>query len=626
MDFVNLHQSINRQERADLRQNSWMIRIDKNTDYPFNEQLPGQFVDGRMVLEWDFEVPDVCWEHCSAGQFELFLEGHLYLADSLTLDAKANLQGIAELLRHERPVDIGNYIAGGLFVLIIYDRLKRELTILHDEYGAMPVFCWDSYETIYISSNVFTIHKHAENSISETSLCPIATVEFLKYGYLPFSDSIFHDVIRLRPSQNAVVDCESSRVNIGRIHLPSYLPPDMRYQSMDEAGFALHKAISEYFARFSSAEYFLGLSGGYDSRLLANAVKKFSPRCLNFGYPESTETQLAAEIAGFLNAGFTTESFPEDLIAKHGATIADKQRIMFTLEYAHVSHLQQRVREAEADFFLDGFVGDVVLGSGYFYKKGGSPKDLFNYLFLTMNVNEPGRANPFYEDMLYNDPEAISDAELSGVMTGGIRAEIMKRIRRSLETVRDSAELHFDIIEAAKHYTRGRNLIAGGPVGIGNYARSACLFVDSRVRAVCMNTNKKLRIANGLYNHYWRKYLPELSQFRKAGSSGSPSDPAWLYRAKDVAAALGRRIVNPLSEKLLGASPQVEQAYFSNERYLSNEANLRYIEETVEAPDRHLPLVISEKLKERYDKNRLSPSLLLRYVTLNSYLGEGKKP
>ncbi|MEL6821710.1 MAG: asparagine synthase-related protein, partial [Calditrichota bacterium] len=374
----------------------------------------------------------------------------------------------------------------------------------------------------------------------------------------------------------------------------------------------------------NSADYFLGLSGGYDSRLLAQAVKDFSPRCLNFGYPDSTETKLAAEVAEFLNAGFTTESFPEDLIACHGASIADKQRIMFTLEYAHVSHLQQRVREAKTDFFLDGFVGDVVLGSGYFYKKGGSVKDLLNYLFLTMNINEPARENTFYQEMLYNDPEAISDAELSGLMTGGIRAEIMKRIRRTLETVRDSAEMHFDIVEAVRHYTRGRNLIAGGPVGIGNYARAACLFVDSRVRAVCMNTNKKLRIGNGLYNYYWRTYLPELSHFRKAGSTGSPSDSAWLYRTKDVAAAVGRRVVNPLAEKLFGASPQVEQAYFSNEKYLSNEANRNYIEETIDAPDRHLPLVISEKLREHYEKKCLSPSLLLRFVTLNSYLGEGE--
>ncbi|MGH1363398.1 MAG: hypothetical protein ACRBF0_07575 [Calditrichia bacterium] len=624
MDFVQTFHSINRSQQANVLQNSWLLRIEKNQDFLQEEVSDDYFCDGRLAINWSFDRTEVCWQRLGTPVYELFLEGHLYLHDSKTLDGQTNLRRIREILNNEKPEDLAHHIAGGLFVLIIYDRINHELFVLQDDYGAMPVFVWNSYECIYISSNVMSIHRQSQYGLSETSLCPIATVEFLKYGYLPFSDSIFLNIDRLKPGQVLSVACQRGTLSTTPVSLHTYLPSDLRYQSLQDAGEALHKAINAYFARFSQAEYFIGLSGGYDSRLLANYTSSFAPDCLNFGYDRSAETVLASQVADSLNLEFRSESFPTNLPAVYGSDVASRQRIMATLEYAHVSHLQQRVQQSNADFYMDGFIGDVILGSGYFYKKGKSPKELLDYMFLTMDVNEPARDDSFYLDMLYNDPEAIDDSGLSGMMTGGIRSELLKRIRHTLDAARSSADLHLDIVEAAKHYTRGRNLISAGPVSISSFARCACLFVDAQVRTVCLNTDKRLRIGNGLYNYYWRTYLPELSHFRKAGSTGSPKDPGWLYRSREVAAAIGRRTIKPFQEKMRNRA-RVEEAYFSNDRYMADAENQQFIRSQMDSVDRYLPMVIAEKMQRLYEKKRLSDSLLLRYVTLNSYLSGGKK-
>lgn len=624
MDFVQAYHSINQGQQADVLQNSWMVRIEKNQDFQHNDVSDDYFCDGRLAINWSFERAEVCWQRLSTPTYELFLEGHLYLQDSNTLDGQTNLRGISEILSNERPEDLVNHIAGGLFVLIVYDRISRELIVLEDDYGAMPVFVWNSYECIYISSNVMSIHRQSQHGLSETSLCPIATIEFLKYGYLPFSDSIFRDIDRLKPGQVLTVSCESATVGVTAISPHPYLPSELRYQSLNDAGEALHKAINSYFSRFSQADYLIGLSGGYDSRLLANYVSQFSPSCLNFGYDGSAETVLASQVADSLNLKFHSESFPTNLPAVYGPDVASRQRIMATLEYAHIAHLQQRVNQSNADYYMDGFAGDAILGSGYFYKKAKTPKELLNYLFLTVDVNEPARDESFYLEMLYHDPEAVSDAGLSGMMTGGIRSELFKRIRSTVEIVRSSADMHLDIVESAKHYTRGRNLISAGPVSIGSYARCACLFVDSQVRNVCLNTDKRLRLGNGLYNYYWRTYLPQLSRFRKAGSTLSPNDPGWLYRCREVAAAVGRSTIKPLQGRL-GNAANVGETYFRKDSNMTSAENLQFISQQMSDVDRYLPMVIAEKMQRLYEKKQLGDSLLLRYVTLNSYLSGGKK-
>jgi hypothetical protein len=174
--------------------------------------------------------------------FSLFVQGHLYCFGCDSLDLDQNLSILLERL--ERGDDL-------------------TLAVTVDWQGFWPLYYRADRGAVHFSNDQFSLGAIA--ALSEAALH-----EYLKYGYLPFSESLFDSVHRIGPGETITVGLsehtETCSRDVGRVPLR---PLSERYRSTEEASTELVAAFDSYFARFDGRRWAVGLSGGYDSRLIA---------------------------------------------------------------------------------------------------------------------------------------------------------------------------------------------------------------------------------------------------------------------------------------------------------------------------------------------------------------------
>jgi asparagine synthase (glutamine-hydrolysing) len=196
--------------------------------------------------------------------FSLFVQGHLYCFGCDSLDLDQNLSILLERL--ERGDDLAaalRSVAGGLYGIFVLDHRRRTLAVTVDWQGFWPLYYRADRGAVHFSNDQFSLGAIA--ALSEAALH-----EYLKYGYLPFSESLFDSVHRIGPGETITVGLsehtETCSRDVGRVPLR---PLSERYRSTEEASTELVAAFDSYFARFDGRRWAVGLSGGYDSRLIA---------------------------------------------------------------------------------------------------------------------------------------------------------------------------------------------------------------------------------------------------------------------------------------------------------------------------------------------------------------------
>ncbi len=234
-----------------------MISLDRQGVHIWNPLLhemlsqrsfhPGRESGPRPIGDDPSEHP---WKIAGNPAFTLMLDGHFYLEDALTLDPEINLQRLLQKISAGSIENGLHSIRGGLFNLVILDNEHQKMVVCGDPSGALPLYYFEDPTGFHISA--------APGGFGENlAVSEMAVVEFLKYGYLPFSHSLFENVHRLLPGQIISVSLSDHTVERSAPSVFEFKPLNHRMTDIRKASERLHLALKQYFARFTPEVYLL---------------------------------------------------------------------------------------------------------------------------------------------------------------------------------------------------------------------------------------------------------------------------------------------------------------------------------------------------------------------------------
>lgn len=545
---------------------------------------------------------------------KIFLDGNFYLRNSDSINIDTNLELFLCSLNDHGMDKTREMIAGGLFNIFAIDKQQKQFTVLSDFLGAYPVYYSESENGILISGNQFNLSR-------DKTINNVALIEFLKYGYLPYSDSFFNDVLRKSPWEMLTIDIANCTINKTEIAGPKYAELHEEYSDVNVLSENFKVLLKKYFLKFHDETLLIGLSGGYDSRLITAFLKNNNIKILNFMDLGSSETDIARNVVELLNLNsrFNIQPIPADLILKYGKDIRKHFRIIQSLEMIHVINLEKKTAEFNCRYYVDGFIGDTVIGSSYFFELKKSIWYIIKYLFGLLSVKSSIKEISYYKSRFYNLKDCLDDSDLGDLITPQFKIYITDKISNLYNKNYFDAKTNENMVESLNYITRARNLIAGGPAGINNEAQCCCPFIDRDIFELSLKVEKKLKIGNKLYNQIWRICFPELSHIRKAGQKGCPKDSDFIYRLKHIATSIYKNMFVPFINRIFKVGKLLEEVYFTVDNYVGDDNNKLLFEE-LEKYSNALPRNISEYIINKKKENKLNKKLYLRYISLISYL------
>jgi asparagine synthetase B (glutamine-hydrolysing) len=493
----------------------------------------------------------------------------------------ANLVELMERLEGGQLLrDASDEIAGGLYALFVYDHKRRCLQVAVDFLGCMPVYYRAGPRDVCLSNSQIPFDGLEDP-------CEAAVVEYLKYGHLPFSDSIFSGVKRVNPGELLTVSTDGEpRLTVEQRPYYRYIPVADRCRDLSSAVDRLVPVLDRYFARLSNHDQLAaGLSGGYDSRLVAAHLRSHRLQLLNFGNPGSREVSQARRVADILELPIETFPIPANAPEQSAGRWAHLMQVMDSLENAHVLTLLERVIRVDPDIYIDGFIGDVVIGGNFYFRLPGALRDAM--LLKDGNYHSEMRGELDYVELLY----------------------------RHLPL----CQTHEDVLESVWMGTRVRSLAAGGPVALSAYNTVACPFIDKSIYDTCMQTAKRMRAADRLYRALWRHRFPELGRVYKNDTGGHAFDSETAHLIKHVWSAIARRSY-PVVAKLSAGLFDWREEYSSVEVFAADGRNQRLFRDLAAGLARRLPDPI-RGLVSGSSLEKLAPIVQLRVATLLLYLG-----
>ena len=187
----------------------------------------------------------------------------------------------------------------GMFAFAIWDGRKRSLLLARDRVGLKPIYVYSDPDKVLFGSEIKAIIAYGgvETDLDEASL-----EDFLCYGFIPGSRTIFRQIKKLEPASTLTVQTDLVRSNARRYW---HFRPRADYSwSVSEWEEAVSAKIDETVNAHRIADVPVGafLSGGTDSSLMVEAFSRLtgeSIRTYSIGFNEEnfSELPLARQVA-----------------------------------------------------------------------------------------------------------------------------------------------------------------------------------------------------------------------------------------------------------------------------------------------------------------------------------------
>lgn len=269
----------------------------------------------------------------------------------------------------------------GMFAMAVWDRKKRQLTLVRDRLGEKPlIYGWQGAgagSVFLFGSDLSAMQAHPN---CQRSLSRAAVTQFMRHGHVGESNTIYEGLHKLPPGCSAVVSFDAPEVVITRYWSAVEVSerPVLR-QSPPATIDALEALLSDAVGRQMVADVPLGafLSGGVDSSVVvalmqaqsAQAVRTFS---IGFNERRYDEAGFAKAVAEHLGTNHTelyvSDNDLRDLVPRlasvHDEPFADSSQIPTLL----VSQLaREHVKVA-----LSGDGGDELFCGYDRYRQGAA--------------------------------------------------------------------------------------------------------------------------------------------------------------------------------------------------------------------------------------------------------------
>jgi asparagine synthase (glutamine-hydrolysing) len=205
---------------------------------------------------------------------EIFNYKEIYdemLTDGIIINGSiTEVSVIAELYKSE-GIDFLNKL-NGMFVISIFDRVRKILIVARDRFGIKPLFYSRTQNNFTFASEITPLKLIARSlPISEQQLR-----NFFTLGYIPSPFTIFKEIFQLEPASYIEFDCTTFQLKKIQWYTLAYQKDYVISQEEAAEQLALKLRNSSKLWAYSEVPISFQLSGGIDSALLAAIESKSS--------------------------------------------------------------------------------------------------------------------------------------------------------------------------------------------------------------------------------------------------------------------------------------------------------------------------------------------------------------
>jgi asparagine synthase (glutamine-hydrolysing) len=199
----------------------------------------------------------------------------------------------------------------GMFAFGLWDSVLNQLHLVRDSLGEKPLYVYHEKRTIVFASELRAIEelKYVNLTISRS-----AVTEFLKCGNVPWPETIYNEVSKIRPGTYLTFEASGKIKTTQYWSFESVITAAKSNLILDEADGISHieKAISRAVKIRMICDVPFGafLSGGTDSSLMVAMMQNFSIDKINtfsigFNYPGYNEAEDAKLVSSILGTNHT---------------------------------------------------------------------------------------------------------------------------------------------------------------------------------------------------------------------------------------------------------------------------------------------------------------------------------
>jgi asparagine synthetase B (glutamine-hydrolysing) len=431
------------------------------------------------------------------GTVSVLLYGHCFNASSGSkLDARA-------ILRFYRDQGLSFLdILEGAFHIIIYDLEKRQLMIINDRLGILPLYWTQNGKTISFS------HKLKHLCVSNNRIDEKGILTFLISGYCYLDRTLFEGVHYLTPASIFTVELESMRTTHRRYwNLVYHQKPNANSRELcRRLDDAITKSVELFTPDGTHQKSGIFLSGGWDSKgILGTMIRQNRrPHCV------------------ISNGENDLEPYSDTYIARR---LAHETGIPFRLNHKDPQVGQHIIREGVANSELITDTSPEVFGQ----------HNIAPSIFEGLDFMFKGDEVWGWQDYAFNRQQAIGH-----VMPNVISPLLGQILSPSLSDA--ASELYFQEIERIWSDCNNENwndrkdyLYLYGRVnryifGLGNsdeqHIEVRRPYLTARVMAAIADTPPKLRVQKNLFKQMMISSHPRLVAF---GDSYTSSIPDYYY-------------------------------------------------------------------------------------------------
>lgn len=388
----------------------------------------------------------------------------------------------------------------GRFVIAVWNKLKKELTLLNDRFGFCPMYYWSARNKFLFGSQYKAISAEADFS-KEIDLQALG--DFLSLGYSTGERTLFKHIRLLPPASIATVRPGEA------LSIRPYW--DYSFHSDEDPVLTEREYEKGFFSRLNQAlmkqaEYadrvLIPVSGGYDSRVLTGMLSRMKKTddliALSYGHDYALDVIYGRKIAKKCGIKHYTVPIEDDYLCRYA------ERFVWMLEgtvsclNAHMLTTFDVIENENIDTVMTGFFGDIVAGSGtWIYSVG-----------VLGNSNDEEIFQKQYDIhcdiMTEMDIEKYLKSDICRAVNHSAKKALWDRYNKSTTKNRYFKSRYFSMHERQRRYT-SFNLY------VFDHKNVMAPFVDNDFVDYVLHIPSTLLINQHIYTNVMTHHLPGLA-------------------------------------------------------------------------------------------------------------------
>lgn len=261
--------------------------------------------------------------------------------------------------------------ANGMFSVII-DQSKFIFAAV-DRVRSMPLFYIIKNDNLFISDSVDWLKENCKaNKIDY-----ISSREFELTGYVTGNETLFSEIKQLNAGEYLFYDKEMKSLKKGRYFDFSHIENEkfdsnLYVERLDQVHFNVFKRLIN---SLENRHVVLPLSGGYDSRLIAQMLHRMNYKnvtCFTYGKPGNLEANISKEVASFYGFDWVFVPYEKETwnslyqsssIEKYFTYAGNYSTLPVLQDFPALMELKRKKIIKSDSIIIPGHAGDFIAGS-----------------------------------------------------------------------------------------------------------------------------------------------------------------------------------------------------------------------------------------------------------------------